>query len=233
MSDNNLKSLTFGTPTSDMFGEMSFETPLIEISPDDVDIEDPPSNESRKTRAELRLIDRAVRDLGDDERRFVILADKNMLDLFRSEAIRNDVYFDEEYFDDLHDQLRGFILNLKFRYNRPRPDQIAKSLKIDLSPIDTDTTKSPSYPSGHTIHAMTIANVLGSTYPSLRQVFRNLGERIGLSRVQAGVHFPSDVEAGIAVSDAIDPYVLTPYDSPGDRREHDLRSITREFLTDL
>jgi hypothetical protein len=72
MSDNNLKSLTFGTPTSDMFGEMSFETPLIEISPDDVDIEDPPSNESRKTRAELRLIDRAVRDLGDDERRFVI-----------------------------------------------------------------------------------------------------------------------------------------------------------------
>jgi len=233
MNKNKLKSLTYGTPTSDMFKKMSERTPLIEISPDRVEIDIHPENSDNKTKSEILLIKRAMKDLKPGEETFVNLSDKRMLDLFKSEAAQEEVHFDDEYFEDLKDQLRGFILNLKFRFNRPRPVQVAKIMNIDFPSLDTDTVGSPSYPSGHTIQAMVIANALGSLYPKLRDKFRNLAERIGMSRVQAGVHFPSDIDAGIKVADAIEPYVLTPGEVSGDRREYDLRSITRDFVSDL
>ena len=233
MNKDKLKLLTYGTPTSKMFDAMSEATPLIEISPDSVDVSIHPSNDGGRTKSEMLLIKRAMRDLKPEEETFVNLSDKRMLDLFKSEAAREEVYFDEDYFEDLKDQLGGFILSLKFRFNRPRPVQIAKMMNIEFPALDTDTVGSPSYPSGHTIQAMVIANALGSQHPNLRDKFRNLAERIGMSRVQAGVHFPSDIDAGIKVADAIEPYVLTPGEVTGDRREYDLRSITRNFISDL
>ena len=114
MNKDKLKSLTYGTPTSDMFEMMSDNTPLIEISPDRVKIDNPPENDSKKTRSEIALVKRSMRDLKPEEDIFVNLADGRMLDLFKSESAREGVYFDEKYFEDLKDQLRGFILNLKF-----------------------------------------------------------------------------------------------------------------------
>jgi hypothetical protein len=233
MNKDKLKSLTYGIPTSSMFDTMSEATPLIEISPDSVDVSAHPSNDGGRTKSEMLLVKRAMKDLKPGEETFVNLSDKRMLDLFKSEAVREEVYFDEDYFEDLKSQLSGFILNIKFRFNRPRPVQIAEMMNIEFPALDTNTVGSPSYPSGHTIQAMVMANALGSLYPNLRDKFRNLAERIGMSRVQAGVHFPSDVDAGIKIADAIEPYVLLPGEVTGDRREHDLRSIARNFISDL
>tara|TARA_Y100000593_G_scaffold94930_1_gene197334 strand:+ start:3316 stop:4029 length:714 start_codon:yes stop_codon:yes gene_type:complete len=233
MNKDKLKSMIYDFPDNDHFDLMSRKTNLIEISPDDIEISSPPENDSRKTKSEINHIKRALKDLKPGESIFVDLADKKMMSLFKSEADKNNVYFDEDFFYDLKEDLRGFILNLKFRFNRPRPRQVAKAVGVDLPYLETDTTGSPSYPSGHTIQAFAIANVLGSMYPGLREKFRNLAERISLSRVQAGVHFPSDIDAGIKVADAIEPYVLEPGDAPGDRRNYNLRSATRKFISDL
>ena len=41
-----------------------------------------------------------------------------------------------------------YIMELKYKHQRPRPYQIAKFYNIDLNGVDLDSMKTPSYPSG-------------------------------------------------------------------------------------
>lgn len=54
----------------------------------------------------------------------------------------------------------------------------------------------PSYPSGHTVTNHIWAHVLSELFPSKRAALFRRAYAIGLHRVDAGVHFPSDVAAG-------------------------------------
>ncbi|MDX2095710.1 MAG: phosphatase PAP2 family protein [Alphaproteobacteria bacterium] len=54
----------------------------------------------------------------------------------------------------------------------------------------------PSYPSGHTVTNHIWAHVLSELFPARRQALFARAYAIGMHRVDAGVHFPSDVEAG-------------------------------------
>ena len=59
-----------------------------------------------------------------------------------------------------------------------------------------DSAQSPSYPSGHTTQAYYIAEKLSSMYPELRKKFLTLANMISQSRIDRGVHFPSDIAGG-------------------------------------
>jgi len=84
-----------------------------------------------------------------------------------------------------------FVIKLKIKYGRPRPYEITD--KID-SVTDTDDT--PSFPSGHAAEAYALAKVLGNKYPKKKKELDSMAEKIGMSRIQMGNHFPSDVKAG-------------------------------------
>lgn len=84
-----------------------------------------------------------------------------------------------------------YVINLKMKYGRPRPYEISD--KID-SVTDTDDT--PSFPSGHSAEAYALAKVLGNKYPKKQKELDSMADKIGMSRIQMGNHFPSDVEAG-------------------------------------
>ena len=44
-----------------------------------------------------------------------------------------------------------YIFELKYKYNRPRPFQLAEVYDMDLNGTRLDSMKTPSYPSGHAI----------------------------------------------------------------------------------
>jgi membrane-associated phospholipid phosphatase len=76
-------------------------------------------------------------------------------------------------------------------YDRLRPYQADPSIKtIGKLPKDA------SYPSGHTSAAYSAATVLSHLWPARAQEFGWWARQAGLSRVHAGVHFPSDVQMG-------------------------------------
>jgi hypothetical protein len=76
-------------------------------------------------------------------------------------------------------------------WNRPRPPlQDAR-----LHPC-VELPKSAAYPSGHSTMGMTLALVLAEIVPDRQTDILARGRQIGDDRVLAGVHFPSDVEAG-------------------------------------
>jgi len=82
-------------------------------------------------------------------------------------------------------------IKLKVKYGRPRPYEITD--KIDSI---TDTDDSPSFPSGHATEAHALAKILAEEYPDKKEELEKMAEKISLSRVQMGSHYPSDIEVG-------------------------------------
>ncbi|HEY8708282.1 MAG TPA: phosphatase PAP2 family protein [Burkholderiaceae bacterium] len=79
----------------------------------------------------------------------------------------------------------------KNEYDRLRPYQIDGNIK-PIGKIPTDK----SYPSGHSSAAYAAATVLGALWPMRAYEFNFWARQVALSRMSAGVHFPSDVQTG-------------------------------------
>jgi undecaprenyl-diphosphatase len=86
------------------------------------------------------------------------------------------------------------FLVLKRRTCRKRPCAIAPHCWATLLPPDRF-----SFPSGHSITAFAIAIPLGLLYPSLMPVLMFCAISIAMSRIVLGMHFLSDVVAGILI----------------------------------
>lgn len=84
------------------------------------------------------------------------------------------------------------ILKLKKHFNRPRPKELDKKLPN----YEMSSMKTPSYPSGHSVQGVLIANVLGDKYPKSKSAFAKTGKNISYSRRVARAHYKSDSKMG-------------------------------------
>lgn len=75
--------------------------------------------------------------------------------------------------------------------NRERPFASCRAVKALLPPLDRY-----SFPSGHTLHAVSFTLMLGHYYPVLLVVVVPFALSVALSRVMLGLHYPTDVLAG-------------------------------------
>lgn len=78
----------------------------------------------------------------------------------------------------------------KYSINRARPKQIDSS----ISPINISTAQTPAFPAGHAFQAYYLAKILSKKYPSLKNKFYKIAKECDLTRVKAGLHYPSDGE---------------------------------------
>jgi undecaprenyl-diphosphatase len=92
--------------------------------------------------------------------------------------------------------LLGFALYkwLKARTLRPRPCDLHPSILRTTAPLDEF-----SFPSGHTLHAVTFTTVALTYYPALAPLLITFAALVALSRLVLGLHYPSDVLAGAAL----------------------------------
>jgi undecaprenyl-diphosphatase len=92
---------------------------------------------------------------------------------------------------------------LKRRLKRPRPAMRLSDLKARIYTLDEF-----SFPSGHTMNALSISAVAIAFTPACAVVLLPLCALIAASRVVLGVHYPSDVLAGIALGLSVASVVL-------------------------
>ncbi len=87
----------------------------------------------------------------------------------------------------------AFTIALKYSINRPRPYKTYPGYIIP-----NGTEGSPSFPSGHTSMAFSIATSLSISYPKWYVIAPSMlwATSVGYSRMNLGVHYPSDVDAG-------------------------------------
>ena len=124
--------------------------------------------------------------------------DENMSALFDNEIIKSGKESAIEKINKIKKENNNLIKRYKDIFNRARPTQYAESLGMDWSGDDDKmgTTNSPSYPSGHAFQGYFIALNLKDDYPNLETVFMKIARNVAQSRVDRGVHYPSDIKAG-------------------------------------
>lgn len=91
----------------------------------------------------------------------------------------------------------------KYYYNRPRPSDLDHRLQTEL-PVPN----SPSYPSEHAAAAQAAATVLAYFLPAETQSFQTMAEQAAWSRVLAGLQYPSDYDAGLALGRRVGEQVI-------------------------
>lgn len=87
---------------------------------------------------------------------------------------------------------------LKHVFVRERPFITHSSISLAASPLDRY-----SFPSGHTLHAVSFTWQAVAQFPELGWVLLPLASLIAASRVVLGLHYPTDVLAGAGIGIAL------------------------------
>ena len=78
----------------------------------------------------------------------------------------------------------------------PRPTEFSETIGYKFSGDELDSARNFSYPSGHATQAFYLAHFLSDIHPDLSSDFLKLAQMVCDSRIDRGVHFPSDIEGG-------------------------------------
>lgn len=91
----------------------------------------------------------------------------------------------------------------KYAHNRLRPSEVDASLETAIpNPL------SPSYPSEYAVTAGAASTILAWLFPDDAQRFEEMAQEAVNSRLLAGVEYPSDVEAGLALGQQVAQLVI-------------------------
>tara|TARA_Y100000592_G_scaffold38475_1_gene61016 strand:+ start:3738 stop:4607 length:870 start_codon:yes stop_codon:yes gene_type:complete len=158
----------------------------------------PPRDDSFDTAQEIKELQRIIID-----KKFAEKYDRT-LNVFRQVAKRKGIKdFDEDFVRMLLDNSMDPIHNLKDYFNRPRPQELAERMNLQLDIVDLKSAKTASYPSGHSAQAFLVALALGDKYPRYRKDFLKAAKKISYSRRVAHVHYKSDSKFGELVGKSL------------------------------
>jgi membrane-associated phospholipid phosphatase len=80
----------------------------------------------------------------------------------------------------------------KFFYFNPRPSQLDPGIKTLIG-----LPNFPSYVSGHSVFSAAASDVLGYLFPNGAAYFDQQAQEAAMSRLYGGIHYRSDIEAGL------------------------------------
>ena len=109
----------------------------------------------------------------------------------------------KELIEKFKNEIKPSIKFHKKHFNSLRPNELASLVGFNLDTDYLKSAQSPSYPSGHAAQAYYMAHKLKDIFPQLESSFYNLASMVASSRVDRGVHFPSDITAGIMLADKL------------------------------
>jgi hypothetical protein len=197
----HINCLKYGTPTASHKERMDTHTDRFSDEVfEHATMGGPPPNDSELVRKELyhlrKLADHRDVDLFEKY-------DHEFSDDLIQYAEDNNLEYDREEFKELIEQSSDLVLRIKYHFNRPRPSQLAAVYGMELNQMRTKSGHTPSYPSGHSAQSRFLVQVLAEDNPDHAEALMDMAEEIGHSRIEGGVHYPSDHEFGVQVGDML------------------------------
>jgi hypothetical protein len=161
----------------------------------DAPVQIPPANSSGQTMAELETI-AAAEALHKNPGKLEHKYDDDYLQWFKKCIEKAGLEYDEVYFRNLIKDVGSISIRLKYKFNRPRPFQLGPVLGVDVTKYQSDSAKTPAFPSGHTMGSTLVACILSKKYPELKDKLMKIADKVSLSRVVGGHHYKSDIDYG-------------------------------------
>jgi len=166
-----------------------------------------PANESDETLSELEYVRKKLKRLENKE----TLAECRAIDDNLGQYINNicthlQIFGVYDLVVDLGEKaLDTLVLKSKYHFNRARPYQLSFYYinQDELNPLKSCSATTPAYPSGHTLQALVVADILTHHFPEHKEVFDTIKRRVSMSRIIIGVHYPSDNEFSREIAEKV------------------------------
>ena len=149
---------------------------------------------------EIDAVIDAVENATEQQKRDYQNCDKDASYYIKEHMRKNNLEYDEDVIEDIEEQCSPIIRHFKNHFNRPRPYQVAQLYNKTLNRFKTGTAKTPAYPSGHAMQPMVVALHYSKKYPEHKDELIRGAKICGYGRVIAGLHYPSDYNAGIELA---------------------------------
>ena len=193
----SFNSIGWGNPTINQHLTMKEKGELDDLLPDLYKNPFPP-NESDETLSELKYIKTKLARLKNKETYEECTAiDVNLGKYLNTICENAEIYGIYDLIIDVDEKvLDSIILKTKYHYNRPRPSQLSFYFinQEELNPLKSCSAMTPAYPSGHSLIALVICDILAHHFPEHKEMFNTIQRRVAISRIIIGVHYPSDNE---------------------------------------
>ena len=195
----------YGPPTKKQLKIMNrpFQT-LDKDAVDKIKLDPPPEDGGEIYQQEIKEL-KSLQELleNNDLKDKITLQDEKLFAPFTRYLRDNNLEVDTEELATINKDISTIVHKFKFFYNRPRPHQSS-----DIEEYENVAGKSPSYPSGHSTNSAVTAEILADKFPEHADNFRQIGKEIGLNRVIAGLHYPTDHIAGLKLAEQLIPLVI-------------------------
>jgi len=126
--------------------------------------------------------------------KFLNLSHKSCKKVFKNYLKNNNIKVDWKKINKCLEEVKDATHALKKKYKRERPKFHLKDFDSHYKNIED--MGSYSFPSGHTTTAHFIAELVGKSFPDHAHSLKDIARLIGQSRIENGVHYPTDVWAG-------------------------------------
>ena len=136
----------------------------LDVSDSEISISEPPADDSHTTRMELEELEQIIQE-AKLPREIMRVADRDPLRLFYSVAKKKGLDPLEEEAKEWADDWTKLSFDFKLKFKRRRPWEVKKEHDIDFVVNKSDTTESPSYPSGHAMMGYGVAEFYKDKYP--------------------------------------------------------------------
>ena len=157
----------------------------------------PPQNSSPQTKAELRYLHELIEKRTPRQEKAIIrqievagmkLGPHQMKTILGKSSARPAT---RSMLNIAQREMEILVFRLKVKFDRPRPDALDPTLSLSIP-----NPRHPAYPSGHSTQAHLLAYLLTEIDPKNQQGYLRAAQEIARNREVAGVHYPSDSEAG-------------------------------------
>lgn len=159
-----------------------------------------PSNVSPEVRYELEELRKRTTTISTTDLEFAKESEKDHYGLWIKILHSNGISVPLSFFKNIVDNTDGLMFTLKYHYNRPRPFQLGYYHKVPVTPAIYTNANSPAFPSGHAMEARLFALILSEKYSFAADKIMQVGDKMAESRLNVGLHYPSDTQFGYEVA---------------------------------